>query len=73
MAQTVKNLPIMQETRVLSLDWEVTLEESMEPTPEFLPGKSPWTEVPGRLYRPWGHKESDMTERLSTQHTHGFD
>ena len=23
-----------------------------------------WTEKPGEL-RPWGHKESDMTERLS--------
>ena len=21
-------------------------------------------EEPGRLYSPWGHKESDMTERL---------
>ena len=26
--------------------------------------KIPWTEEPGRLYSPWGHKESDMTERL---------
>ena len=26
----------------------------------FLPGESPWTG------EPWGHKESDMTERLST-------
>ena len=24
----------------------------------------PWTEEPGR-YSPWGHKESDMTERLT--------
>ena len=22
----------------------------------------PWTEEPGSLYSPWGHKESDMTE-----------
>ena len=29
------------------------------PTPVFLPG-----EFQG-LYSPWGHKESDMTERLS--------
>ena len=24
--------------------------------------ENPWTEEPGRLYRPWGHKESDPTE-----------
>ena len=27
----------------------------------------PWMEEPGRLYSPWGRKESDMTERL---HSH---
>jgi len=26
--------------------------------------KIPWTEEPGELYSPWGHKESDTTERL---------
>ena len=25
----------------------------------------PWTEEPGGLYSPWGHKESDMAERLT--------
>ena len=35
-------------------------------TSVFLPRESPWTEEPGRLYSPWGHKESDMTEWLST-------
>ena len=30
-------------------------------TPIFLPGKSPWTEEPGRL-RPWGQKELDTTK-----------
>ena len=29
----------------------------------------PWTEEPGRGYSPWGHKESDTTERLSTSYT----
>ena len=29
MAQWVKNLPATQETRVLPLDWEATLEEEM--------------------------------------------
>ena len=32
----------------------------------ILAWKIPWTEVPGGLYSPWGHKESDMTERLTT-------
>ena len=31
----------------------------------ILPGEPPWTEEPGGL-SPWGHKESDMTEQLST-------
>ena len=34
---------------VLSLDWEDSLEEGMEPTPVFLLGESPWTEEPGGL------------------------
>ena len=40
-----------------------------QPTPVFLPGKIPWTEEPGGLYHPWGHKELDMTERLTTMTT----
>uniref|UniRef100_A0AC11E1C8 Uncharacterized protein n=1 Tax=Ovis aries TaxID=9940 RepID=A0AC11E1C8_SHEEP len=28
----------------------------------ILAWKIPWTEEPDRLYRPWGHKESDTTE-----------
>ena len=39
-----------------------------QPTPVFLPGEFPWTEEPGG-YSPWGSKELDMTERLSTAHT----
>ena len=48
-AQTVKHLPTMPETRVRSLGWEVPLEKEMATTPIFLPGKSPWMEEPGRL------------------------
>ena len=36
------------------------------PLPVFLPGESPWTEEPGGGYSPWGGKESDMTEQVST-------
>ena len=45
------------------------MEEAGQPTPVFLPGESPWTEKPGG-YSPWGCKELDMTEQISTaQHT----
>ena len=39
------------------------------PTPVFLPGESPWTEEPGGLQSPWGCKEPDTTEQLSTTHS----
>ena len=48
-AQSVKNLPAVQETWVQSLGWEDPLEEDMAPTPVFLPGELPRTEEPGRL------------------------
>ena len=39
-AQMVKNLPAMQETRVQSLGWEDPLEgRAWQPTPVFLPGE----------------------------------
>ena len=38
-AQMVKNLPAMQETRVQSLSWEDPLEKRMATTPAFLPGE----------------------------------
>ena len=48
-AQVVKNLPARQKTRVQSLSLEDSLERAWQPTPVFLPGKSPWTEEPGGL------------------------
>ena len=36
-------------------------------TPVFLPGELPWMDELDRLHSPWGHKESDTTERPSTQ------
>ena len=46
-AQTVKNLPAMQETRVQSLDLEDPLKKGM--ATHSLAWRSPWTEEPGRL------------------------
>ena len=49
MAQTVKNLPAMQETRVQSLDWEDPLENRMATHSSILAWSIPWTEKPGEL------------------------
>ena len=48
-AQTVKRLPALWETRVRSLDWEDPLEKEMAPHSSNLTWKSPWTEEPGGL------------------------
>ena len=57
MAQTVMNLPAMQETQLCSLEKETTTHSSI------LAWEIPWTEKPGGLL--WGHKELDMTEQLT--------
>ena len=49
MAQTVKRLPIMQETRVQSLGQEDLLEKEMATHSSILAWKIPWTEKPSRL------------------------
>ena len=48
-AQTVKRLPAVRETRVQSLDWEDPLEKEMATHSSTLAWKIPWTEEPGRL------------------------
>ena len=48
--QMVKNLPSMQETQVLSLDWEDPLEEGMATHPSILAWRIPGTEEPGGLW-----------------------
>ena len=49
MAQTVKRLPTMWETRVQSLGQEDLLEKEMATHSNVLAWKIPWTEEPGRL------------------------
>ena len=49
MAQTVKNLSVMQETWVQSLGWEVLLEKEMATHSSILAWRIPWTEEPGGL------------------------
>ena len=60
MSQTVKNLPAMWETWILSLGWEDPLDREWQPSPVFLLGEShgKWS-LAG--YSPWGCKESDNT------------
>ena len=48
-AQTVKRLPTMRETRVQSLGWEDLLEKEMATHSSILAWKIPWTEEPVRL------------------------
>ena len=48
-AQTIKNLPAMQETWVRSLDQEDPLEKGMATHSSILVWRIPWTEEPGRL------------------------
>ena len=48
-AQMVKRLPTMQETRVQSLGWEDLLEKEMATHSSILAWKIPWTVEPVRL------------------------
>ena len=60
-AQSVKNLPAVQETWVQSLGWEDPLEKEMETRSSILVWKISWTEEPGGL-QPMG---SQSRARLS--------
>ena len=48
-AQSVKNLPAMQETQVQFLGQEDPLEKEMATHSSILAWRIPWTEEPGRL------------------------
>ena len=61
-AQMVKNPPAMQETWVLSLGWEDPLEKGKATHSSILTWRIPWRS-------PWGHKQSDTTERLSLSYS----
>ena len=54
----VKNLPVMRETRVLSLGQEDPLEKGMATHSSILAWRTLWTEVG---YSPWVHKELERT------------
>ena len=48
-AQTVKHLSTMRETRVRALGWEDPLEKEMAIHSSPIAWKIPWTEEPGRI------------------------
>ena len=61
MAQTVKNLSVVQETLVRFLGQEDPLDKKMATHSSVLVWRIPWTEEPDRL-QSWGCRESDTTE-----------
>ena len=66
-AQTVKNLPAMQEIWVPSLDREDPLEKGMATHSSILIWRILWQKSLAG-YSPWGYKELDMTD----SHTHTY-
>ena len=48
-AESVKNMPAIQETQVQFLGWEDSLEKEMSTHSHILAWRIPWTEEPGRL------------------------
>ena len=73
-AQMVKNLLAMLETRVWSLGWEDPLEEEMATYSSILAWRIPWTEEPGwlqsmgsqKVRHDWVTKPSTHTNEHST-------
>ena len=65
-AQTVKNP--LQCGRPGFDPWigKIPWRRAWQPIPVFFSRESPWTEEPGN---PWGYKESETTEQLSTRHS----
>ena len=61
MAQTVKNLPEMQETLVQSLGWEDPLEKGTGTHSSILAWRIPWTEEPGGLQSMAGCRPKSQT------------
>ena len=66
-AQTVTNLPAMQETQVQSLSWDDPLERGMCTHSSILALEIPWTEEPGKLQSVGSHRD------LAPTHGHKFE
>ena len=66
-AQLIKHLPTMWETRIRFLGQEDPLDKEMATDSSTLAWKIPWTEKPGR---PWDRKESDTLSNFTSTFTH---
>ena len=70
MAQTVTNLPAMQETGFDSWVGKIPWRRAWQPTPVFLL-ENPHGQRSLAGYSPYSNKKSDLTEELSiTQHVY---
>ena len=58
--------------QIWPLGWKDLLEKGMASHSSIIAWRIPWTEEPGRLNSPWGHKESDMTKQLSPFFTYAI-
>ena len=63
-AQTIKNLPAMQDTQIQSLGQEDPLEKGMATHSSILAWRIPGQRSPVG-YSPWGHKAPDTTEQIT--------
>ena len=66
MTQNPPAIQETQETEFQSLHQEDPLEKRMATHSSILAWRIPWTENSLVGYSQWGHKELDITERLST-------
>jgi len=72
-AQTVKNLPEIQETQIQSLGWEYPLEKVMATHSIFIAWRIPWTEEPGGLQSMGSQRVRQlMTEHAIVHHPSSF-
>ena len=69
-AQMVKRLLAMQDTRVRSLDWEDPLKKEMATHSSTLAWKIPWTEEPGRLHSMGSQRVGGLSNFTFTFHFH---
>ena len=69
-AQMVKHLPTMQETRLRSLGWEDPLEKEMVTHSSTLAWKIPQTEEPGGGLQPMGYSPHGVAELDTTVRLH---
>ena len=70
MAQTIKNPPTMQDTRVQSLGWEDPLEKAMAPHSSILAWRIPWTEGPWTTVHGVAQSQTRLRDFTFTFHFH---